>query len=93
MTIGFSIGIPAFLYAGMCPFVFKLTAKIQKRGVLIIGYILITLGLFLIGSGTLFNFLFYGPHPIIIFVGLMVVGMAGALVAIPVLPEMMEVYE
>jgi hypothetical protein len=93
VTIGFSIGIPAFLYAAMCPFVFTLTARMQKRGVLIIGYFLITLGLFLIGSVTLFSFVLSGPHPIVIFVGLMIVGMAGALVAIPVLPEMMEVYE
>lgn len=93
VVIGLSIGIPAILYAGMCPFVYKFTDRMQKRGVLVIGYILITIGCFLIGSGNFLDFLNINHHPIIIFIGLMLVGLSGALVSIPVLPEMIEVYE
>ena len=46
----------------------------------------------MIGGSEMFSFDFRG-HPTFIFVGLMLLGLSGGLISIPVLPEMVETFE
>ena len=48
--IGMSYGIPAILYATTCPFMYLLTQRIKKRGVICIGFILISSAMAMIGG-------------------------------------------
>ena len=48
--IGLSYGIPAILYACTTPFVYILTQKIQKRGLILIGLIIIAIAMLMIGG-------------------------------------------
>lgn len=64
----------------------------QKRGVMLIGYFIITIGMLMIGGSQLTVFNFQG-HPTFVLIGMMLLGLAGGLISIPVLPEMVEVYE
>lgn len=91
--IGFSIGIPAVLYASICPFVYLITARMQKRGVMLIGYIIVTIGMLMIGGSDMLTLFDFKGHPTFIFVGLMLLGLSGGLISIPILPEMVETYE
>ena len=89
--IGFAFGFPAILYACSCPFMYLLTKRIKKRGIIVIGFVMITLAMLMIGgSDSLFKF---KKAPIIIFIGLCIIGMSAGMVSIPVLPEMLEVVE
>ena len=81
------------LYASICPFVYLLTARMQKRGILVIGYVIIIFGQLMIGGSDMLDLLNFEGNPTFIFVGLMLLGIAGGLVSIPVLPEMVETYE
>ena len=45
IVIGFSYAIPAILYACTCPFIYLLTQRMRKRGVMLIGFIMITLAM------------------------------------------------
>ena len=76
-TIGLSYGIPAILYASTCPFVFILTQKMQKRGLIIVGLTVIQIAMLMIGgSDTLDDVLanFHGDS-FFIFLGLCLVGL------------------
>lgn len=55
--IGCAYGIPAILYACTCPFMYLLTQRIRKRGIILIGFIMITVAMLMIGgSDQLFEF-------------------------------------
>ena len=54
--IGLAFGIPAILYAASCPFMHVLTDNIQKRGVIIIGFIIIIFAVFMIGGSNALPF-------------------------------------
>ena len=55
--IGVSYGIPAILYASLCPFIYLVTMRMQKRGTILIGLILICAAMLMIGgSDSLFQF-------------------------------------
>jgi sugar phosphate permease len=55
--IGIAYGIPAILYATTCPFMFLLTQRIQKRGIILLGFIQVTVAMLMIGgSDSLFEF-------------------------------------
>ena len=54
--IGLCYAIPAVLYASTCPFVYLLTSRIKKRGVVLIGLLLITISMVLIGGSSFFSF-------------------------------------
>lgn len=49
-SIGCAYGIPAILYACTCPFMYLLTQRMQKRGIILIGFILISLAMLMIGG-------------------------------------------
>jgi len=57
MVIGCAYAIPGVLYACTCPFIYLLTQKIRKRGVICIGFMMVTLAMQMIGgSNTIFEF-------------------------------------
>lgn len=89
--IAVSYGIPAILYATTCPFIYLLTQRIKKRGVIIVGFIIIAIAMTMIGgSDVIFKF---QRQPVFIFLGLCLIGVSAGLVSIPVLPEMLEAVE
>jgi sugar phosphate permease len=89
--IGVAYGIPAILYATMCPFMYLLTQRMKKRGIILIGFIQITIAMLMIGgSDSLFEF---QKQPVFIFVGLCLLGLSAGMITIPVLPEMLEAIE
>ena len=54
----------------------------EKRGVVLIGFGIISLSMLMVGRG-----------PISVFIGLCLLGLSSGLVSIPVLPEMLESVE
>jgi hypothetical protein len=52
--VGVCYGIPAILYASTCPFVYLLTNRTQKRGVIVIGMILMAVAMLLVGGSLAF---------------------------------------
>lgn len=86
-----SYGIPAIMYAFTTPFMYLLTQRMRKRGVILIGYIFISVAMLMIGgSESLFEF---QKQPVFIFLGLVILGLSMGMVSIPVLPEMLETVE
>lgn len=91
--IGAALGCPAILYACTCPFIYIFTSRMKKRGVLIIGFSCITVAMLMIGGCIEVLPFIAGHESQYVFFGLCIIGGAGGLISIPVLPEMMEVYE
>ena len=54
--VGASLGCPAILYACICPFIYLLTARIRKRGIIALGYCVVALGMLLIGGSNYLPF-------------------------------------
>lgn len=80
------------MYAATCPFVYLLTGKMNKRGIIVIGFLVTVIGLLFIGGSQWFLFVI-GNEPKFIILGLAIFGVFGGMISIPILPEMMEVYE
>lgn len=79
------------MYAFTTPFMYLLTQRMRKRGVILIGYIFISVAMLMIGgSESLFEF---QKQPVFIFLGLVILGLSMGMVSIPVLPEMLETVE
>ena len=89
--IGISYGIPAILFAVSCPFVYLLTNRMRKRGLVLIGWLFIALAMLMIG-GTNWIPGFYN-NPEMIFLGLVLIGISAGITSIPILPEMLEAIE
>lgn len=88
--IGLSFAIPTLIYAATSPLVFVMTSKMRKPGVILIGYSLLTLGMFLTGPSKLLG-IYNSPSFIIL--GLAITGFGCGMVIIPVLPDMIEAAE
>ena len=88
--IGLAYGIPAILYACSCPFMYIATDKMQKRGVILIGLIQISLAMLMIGGSDILTF---QKQPVFIFLGLCILGLSVGMITIPVLPEMLDSIE
>ena len=54
--IGMCYAIPAVLYAATCPFVYLLTSRFKKRGVVFLGLLLIATSMVLLGGSSFFSF-------------------------------------
>ncbi len=67
-----------------------MTSKIRKPGVILIGYSLLTMGMFLVGPSKLLG-IYNSPSFIIL--GLAITGFGCGMVIIPVLPDMIEAAE
>ena len=65
----------------------------KKRGVIIIGYCCITIAMLMIGGCVEILPFIWSHESQFVFFGLCIIGGAGGLISIPILPEMMEVYE
>ena len=82
------------IYAACSPFIYHVTAKIKKRGVILIGFVLATLAMLMIGgSDFLEGFMNFKSQPVFIFLGLCLMGFGLSFISIPVLPEMLESIE
>ena len=88
--IGFSFAIPTLIYAATSPLIYVMTSKIRKTGVILIGYTLIAIGLFLIGPSKILGL---SDTPAYIMVGLSILGFGAGMIIIPVLPDMIECIE
>jgi MFS family permease len=88
--IGFCFGIPTFCYALSSTFVFRLVQRWSKRTVIFIGFALMSLALFMIGPSSWAGF---DREDVFILGGLSVLGLAGGMIIIPVMPEMIEAIE
>lgn len=69
---------------------FLLTVKFAKRSVIMIGTFLMALGMSLVGSSSLLGF---ENDSDLVLCGLCFVGLAAAMMAIPIMPEMLESIE
>ena len=88
--IGASFAIPGLIYAASSPFIFLVTARFKKRGVILNGFLLATLAMLMIGGSDLMSF---QRQPVFIFLGLIIMGFGISLISIPILPEMLEAIE
>lgn len=89
--VGISYGIPALLFALTCPFIYLITDRMRKRGLILIGWLFIVLALLMIGGTHLIDFFYNNDE--MVFLGLVVVGLSAGMVSIPILPEMLEAIE
>eukprot|EP00356_Strombidium_inclinatum_P013183 CAMPEP_0170503190 /NCGR_PEP_ID=MMETSP0208-20121228/43932_1 /TAXON_ID=197538 /ORGANISM="Strombidium inclinatum, Strain S3" /LENGTH=160 /DNA_ID=CAMNT_0010782713 /DNA_START=943 /DNA_END=1425 /DNA_ORIENTATION=+ len=95
-VIGCAYGIPAILYATTCPFIYILTRRMQKRGIILIGFFIVTVAMLMIGGSNWLDEMMmtrFNGSPIYIFIGLTLIGLSAGMISIPVLPEMLECIE
>ena len=88
--IGMSFAVPGIIYAVLSPLMYLFTAKLPKRAVILIGILLMSFGMFFVGTS---KWLGLENSPIMIITGLMIIGAAAGMISIPVLPEMLEAIE
>ena len=69
---------------------YLLTERLPKRGVIIIGTILMAIGMMCVGTSKLLGF---DNNPATILMGMMIIGSSAGMISIPVLPEMLEAIE
>ena len=85
--IGVFFSLPAVMYIVGSLLIPCYLSIIGRRGVIFLAFVLLSLGMFMIGTSPLLNF----PNsPKLIFAGLLLLGLAAAAITIPVLPEMLE---
>ena len=88
--IGTCFAIPTFVYAGSSPLIFKMTEKLKKSGVIFLGYLALTIAMFLIGPSKVLGL----PElTSITLIGLTICGLGCGMIIIPVLPDMIEATE
>lgn len=88
--IGLSFAVPGVIYAGLSPIMYLFTEKLPKRAVILLGILLMSIGMFFVGTSRTLGL---ENSPIMIMVGLMIIGAAAGMISIPVLPEMLEAIE
>ena len=89
--VGLAYGIPAVLYATTCPFIYLLARYIQKRGLILTGYLFVFCAVLMIAGSPLIP-VSVKPSTLI-FLGLVTIGLAGGMLSIPILPEMLDAIE
>ena len=82
--------IPSILYASIAPFMYLLTSRMPKRFVIQLGITLMGFGMFFVGTSKLMGF---ENDADFVLAGLCMIGVAAGMIAIPVLPEMLESIE
>lgn len=85
--IGLCFTIPAIIYAGLCPIVYLVVERLSKRGTILLGLCLLSVGMFFVGTSETLGL---DNDPVCIMIGLAIVGVAASQIAIPGLPDMLE---
>lgn len=88
--IGTCFAIPTLVYAGSSPLIFKMTEKLKKAGVIFLGYLALTIAMFLIGPSKVLGL---PEFTSITLIGLTICGLGCGMIIIPVLPDMIEATE
>lgn len=88
--IGFCFAVPGIIYAALSPLMYLFTERLPKRAVILIGIVLMSIGMFFVGTS---KSLGLENNPAMIILGLMIIGAAAGMISIPVLPEMLEAIE
>ena len=88
--IGLCFAIPGIIYGAICPLMYLLTERLNKRAVIIIGTVCMSIGMMFVGTSRLLGF---DNNPAIILMGMMIIGCSAGMISIPVLPEMLEAIE
>jgi len=87
---GVSMAAVSITYIAAMPFVFYLSDRISRRGVILIGLTLLLNGMLITGLDKIYSFSNPGAFTII---GLSVFGFGFAQISIPVMPEILEAIE
>lgn len=82
--------VPGVIYAALSPIMYLFTERLPKRAVILIGIVLMSIGMFFVGTS---KTLHLENSPVMIMLGLMIIGAAAGTISIPVLPEMLESIE
>ena len=78
-------------YASTAPFIYLVTSRIEKRGVILIGQIILAFSLVLIGDdGTIIDDQY---RLVFIVIGFISIGLSASFIAIPCLPEIIDSIE
>jgi MFS family permease len=88
--IGFTFAVPTLIYASTTPLIYILTEKFKKTTVIIFGYSLMALGMFLVGTSKIIGIY---NSPAFIIIGLAIMGFGAGMIIIPILPDMLESIE
>ena len=88
--IGFYFSAPAVTYIIVSIFVSDLCKILHRRAVLLIGMILFTLSLYMIGTSPMFGF---HDTSFVILIGLFMMGGSSVLVVVPLIPEILASIE
>lgn len=88
--IGFTFAVPTLIYASTTPLIYILTEKFKKTTVILLGYILMALGMFLVGTSKILGFY---NSPAFVIIGLAIMGFGAGMIIIPILPDMLESIE
>jgi len=85
--VGLCFCVPAIIYASLSPVMYIIIKKIGRRATILLGIILLGVGMAFVGTS---KSLGLQNNPAMIIMGLMMIGGAGGMISIPVLPEMIE---
>ena len=88
--IGICFAVPGVIYAAFAPVMYLLTERMPKRAVIVLGAVVMSVGMFFVGTS---KSLGLENNPAMIVIGLMILGASWAIMSIPVLPEMLEAVE
>ena len=88
--VGICFAVPGVIYAALSPLMYLFTERLPKRAVILIGILLMSIGMFFVGTS---KSLGLENNPAMIILGLMIIGAAAGMISIPVLPEMLEAIE
>ena len=65
----------------------------KKRGIMLIGYIFISLAMLMIGGSNILSAVEFKGQSVFIYLGLSIFGLSAGMISIPALPEMLDVFE
>ena len=88
--IGVCFALPGVVYAALSPLMYLLTERLPKRAVILLGILLMSVGMFFVGTSKTLGL---ENSPVMMLIGLMIIGAAAGMISIPVLPEMLEAIE
>lgn len=83
--IGASFAIPTFIYAFASSLIFILTKRMRKTGVIFLGYLVLSIAMFLVGPSELLRL---RDLTSITLTGLCIMGFGCCMIIIPILPDM-----